>query len=257
MEKNRWYCSICDKSFQRQFALEKHYSTRIHEDNLRKDSDDDEIVELRKELEKEKNKVRQLTFENDKLKKKLESKTIYKTNSTTSYSFTNAEVYQNCTINNVNNINNIQLNLSINPHGSENWEYLKDDIVSIMKCVNTCIPEMVKRLHFDENHPENHNIKFPNKKLATMKTYDGEEWKTYNKKDVVERLIMNLVDKLEEEYGCDFRNISTKFIQDLWENKIIPISTEQRIDRALKKEVEYSILDGQNKLKTLQNSRIK
>lgn len=251
MSESKWYCSICKKSFQRQFALEKHYTTRIHNENLRRETGDDEVVELRKKLEIEKNKVRQLTYENDKLKKRLESKTINKTTHN-SYSFTNSDFYQNCTFNNVNTVNNIQLNLSINPHGSENWEYLKDDIVSIMKCVNTCIPEIVKRLHFDENHPENHNIKFPNKKLATMRTYDGEEWKTHNKKDVLERLITNLVDKLEEEYGCNFRSVSTKFIKDLWENKMIPISAEQKIDRNLRKEVECSILDGQNKLKSLQ-----
>ena len=28
-----------------------------------------------------------------------------------------------------------------------------------MKSVNTCLPELVKKLHFNKDHPENHNIK--------------------------------------------------------------------------------------------------
>jgi len=83
-----------------------------------------------------------------------------------------------------------------------------------------------------------------------MKTFDGEQWKTQHKKDVIESLIIQLVDKLEDEYGDDFRNQSTNFIQTLWEQKMEKIISEQKVDRDLRQQVEYSIIDGQNDLKT-------
>ena len=172
----------------------------------------------------------------ERLKNQLEKKP------TTTYS--NSNHYENCMI------NNIELNLTINPHGSENWNYLKHEVLNLMKGVNTCIPEMVKKLHFNKEHPENHNLKLPNKKFSHMKTFDGEQWKTQHKKDVIESLIIQLVDKLEDEYGDDFRNQSTNFIQTLWEQKMERIISEKKVDRDLRQQVEYSIIDGQNDLKT-------
>lgn len=234
-ENTKWHCAICNCNFQRKLALENHYKTRKHRDKLEKDIDVQEVYELRKQLEEEKNKVTQLKYENEKLKSQLSKKKCKYYN--------NSSHYENCTI------NNIQINLNVNPYGCENWDYLKDEIITIMRGVNTCIPEMVKKLHFDKNHPENHNIKFLNKKLSTMKTFNGEEWKTSHKKDVIESLITNLVDKLEEEYGVDFRTKSTQFIKDLWDRKTNPIIAEQKIDKTLRKQVEYSIIDGQQELK--------
>jgi len=63
-------------------------------------------------------------------------------------------------------------------------------------------------------------------------------------------LIIQLVDKLEDEYGDDFRNQSTNFIQTLWEQKMERIISEKKVDRDLRQQVEYSIIDGQNDLKT-------
>ena len=67
---------------------------------------------------------------------------------------------------------------------------------------------------------------------------------------VIESLIIQLVDKLEDEYGDDFRNQSTNFIQTLWEQKMERIISEKKVDRDLRQQVEYSIIDGQNDLKT-------
>ena len=37
---------------------------------------------------------------------------------------------------------------------------------------------MVKKIHFNKSHPENHNLRLPNKRMPEMKTYNGEEWRT-------------------------------------------------------------------------------
>ena len=232
----KWFCETCQCSFQRKFALEKHYTTRKHLHQLAQlNPKPDELLELRRKNEELTIQVQDLKIEMERLKNQLEKKP------TTTYS--NSNHYENCTI------NNIELNLTINPHGSENWNYLKHEVLNLMKGVNTCIPEMVKKLHFNKEHPENHNLKLPNKKFSHMKTFDGEQWKTQHKKDVIESLIIQLVDKLEDEYGDDFRNQSTNFIQTLWEQKMEKIISEQKVDRDLRQQVEYSIIDGQNDLK--------
>ena len=234
MGDTRWHCITCNCYFQRKLALEKHYKTRKHKDILEKDSEPNEIFELRKKLEDAEHKVKELLIENKKLKSKLNK--VPKGNSY------KGNHYDNCII------NNIHLNVTLNSFGYENWDYLRDDVINIMKGVHTCIPAMIKRIHFDKEHPENHNIKIPNKKVAQIKTFDGDDWNTHNKKDVIEDLITSFAYKLDEEYGCDFRNNSTQFIQELWDSKIHSIN--QKIDKELRKQVEYSIIDGQNDLKT-------
>ena len=129
-------------------------------------------------------------------------------------------------------------------------DYLSDDdICRIMKGVNSCIPEMVKSIHFNKEHPENHNIQIPNKKISQVKLFNGNTWDTSDKKVAIENIITNLVDRLESEYGEEFRNNTTQFIQELWEKKTRLISEEKSIDKSLRKQVEYSILDGQAKIK--------
>ena len=239
----KWHCETCDCYFQRKFALEKHCTTRRHKDNVKDRETPVEILELQEKYERVVIENQQLRNDHEKLKSNYEKlqNQIAKRNTTTYTG--NANHYENC------NINNIQINLTINPHGSENWDYLKHEVVSLMKGVNTCIPEMVKKLHFHKDYPENHNVKLPNKRGMAMETYDGEQWHTSHKKDVIEAMIIQLVDKLEDEYGEDFRNQSTNFIQRLWEQKTGKILEEQKIDRNLRRQVEFSIMDGQTGLK--------
>ena len=178
----KWFCETCQCSFQRKFALEKHYTTRKHLHQLAQmNPKPDELLELRRKNEELTIQVQDLKIEMERLKNRLEKKP------TTTYS--NSNHYENCTI------NNIELNLTINPHGSENWNYLKHEVLNLMKGVNTCIPEMVKKLHFNKEHPENHNLKLPNKKFSHMKTFAGEQWKTQHKKDVIESYLAEKIQR--------------------------------------------------------------
>jgi hypothetical protein len=73
-------------------------------------------------------------------------------------------------IENQNNIenqtNNNTINIHINAFGKENTDYLDDQ--AIVECIDrifNSVPAILKRIHFDPDHPENHNIKITNKKL--------------------------------------------------------------------------------------------
>jgi len=234
---NKWHCALCNQNFSRKFFLEKHYASGKHLKKAKESRPLNEVEKLREENERLSLQVQKLLVENDKLRNQ-----VTKRPKTNTYSG-NSKHYENCTI------NNIQFNVNVLPHGDENWEYLKDDVLNIMRGVNTCIPEIVRKLHFDRDHPENHNLKLPNKRFPDMKVFNGSDWITTHKKDVIESMIIQLVDKLEEEYGEDFRNQSTNFIQKLWEAKTEQIVSEQKVDINLRKQVEYSIIDGQREIK--------
>ena len=94
--------------------------------------------------------------------------------------------------------------------GNENWDYMNNDmVVKLMKKVNICFIEIVKKIYFNVEHSENMNIQITNKKENTIRVYDGQEWVTQNRNDLVDTLINNLINKLEnyEEYFRKKRQI--------------------------------------------------
>lgn len=232
----KWHCEICDHTFKRRLGYENHLLSNKHKAKVNEKTDKN--FNLKRENEELKLTIKKLNNELANLKNQM-SKTPKKN----SYS---GNHYENCVI---NNVNNIQLNITLNPHGNENWDYLQNDIINLMKGVNTCIPFLVQKLHFDKDHPENHNVKLPNKRFPDMQFYDGSIWRTLHKNDVIENMITNIVDTLEDRYGDDFRKSSTQFIKKLWNDKTNQIISTQTVERSLRKQVEFSIIDGQNMLK--------
>ena len=55
----------------------------------------------------------------------------------------------------------------------------------------------MKEIHFNTEHPENHNISIPNKNKNIIKTYDGEFWESGNKKEAMESIVESLFDKFD------------------------------------------------------------
>lgn len=108
----------------------------------------------------------------------------------------------NVTNNNTNN-NNIQINI-IHNFGQENTKYISQDF--LMETVNRvydAIPTLLKHIHFNPEHPENHNVKFPNKRDKYMLVRRSDEWKHENKRDVLDSLVRKahyyLVDNVPDE----------------------------------------------------------
>lgn len=102
--------------------------------------------------------------------------------------------YNNCNNNNnVNNIGNINNNLVVNAYGQENTAYISDhEMIKYCKTPRNMIPEYFKKVHFDKNHPENHNIRIPNRKeknIEVMKE-DGT-WKTDKQSKVLPDMVDN------------------------------------------------------------------
>ena len=100
--------------------------------------------------------------------------------------------------------NNIktQNNIIINCFGNENLDYITDKV--ILHCMNKIygsIPLLIEKIHFDPEHPENHNIQIPNKKLPHAKIMNHKrEWQIVQKKDAIDSMIDNGYNILDEKF---------------------------------------------------------
>jgi len=106
-------------------------------------------------------------------------------------------------INTQNNITNNTINntININNYGDEDLSYLKSkDFLQLFGGVYGAIPKLIEKIHFDPEHPENHNIKYTNKKLPYLKIRKDNKWQLVNKKHELLDLIDSKCYMLRERY---------------------------------------------------------
>jgi hypothetical protein len=95
----------------------------------------------------------------------------------------NIENQNNITNNTTNNIDNTINNtiININNYGKERLDYLTfDKMFTIFKNSNNIPTLLAKEIHFNDNFPENNNIKYENVKTALIKKDDKFIYKNIN-----------------------------------------------------------------------------
>ena len=105
-------------------------------------------------------------------------------------------------INTQNNItNNTINNININNYGDEDLSFLKSkDFVQLFGGIYGAIPKLIEKIHFNPKYPENHNIKYTNKKLPYLKIRKDNKWQLVNKKHELLDLIDSKCYMLRERY---------------------------------------------------------
>ena len=87
-----------------------------------------------------------------------------------------------------NNTTNINQYIILNAFGKEKTDYIKPD--EIQRLIDhepmNYVPKLLKEIHFNIDHNENHNIYIPNKKEAYAKIYDGDNWILRKKNEAIE-----------------------------------------------------------------------
>jgi hypothetical protein len=146
-------CKNCKKCFTRKNNMNYHVKHNCKEKNNIKD-----------ELNKIKNEIINLKKQNKILSKN--------------------------TIKNSNIIYNNTNNIIINNFGNENLDYITDNLMKkmLLKGSNS-IPSLIKQIHFNPEHPENHNIRIKNKKLKFAEIRENNKWKIKHKKAVLDDLV--------------------------------------------------------------------
>lgn len=96
------------------------------------------------------------------------------------------------TINNINNNVSVHIeNLTINDYKNTNDSYLTEEqIYNCIKKNMNAIPTVLEALHYNIDHPENHNIYISNFKNKTVRFKEGNRWILKKYKDVAEDIII-------------------------------------------------------------------
>lgn len=220
-EKKMFECIGCKKKFSHSSTLSCHKSKCKM---LETRSLQEQMTKMRDDFEKEREDLRaQISILFDK----QAGNTTTTTNS-----------------NNNNTNNNITIN--INAFGDENKEYIDDKI--ILQCIDRVyksIPALLQKIHFDPQHPENHNIKITNKKLPYASVMgNNQKWRTMDRKDAIEKMVNNGYYMLDETYEvnkCKFDPRKQKNFEGFKEK----FETEEKNTmKIVKGDVEMMVING-------------
>ena len=218
--KNDTTCPKCSKTFSTKYTLKNHMSRCQGVHNL-------QCPKCKKEFTSRFGKhyhlknVNCIPIEIDD-----EATTSHVTNNNTTNNSTSNVNSNNSTINNNtnNNTNNITnnntnnnnnnnntinhtTNIQINAFGSENIDYLIGEhnrLRNILQQKNAFMQRLVEAVHFDENHPENHNIMMTNLQSKHIMIHDGTKFVKALKEPTFDKLIQkkrNIIHGNIEELG--------------------------------------------------------
>jgi hypothetical protein len=147
-----------------------------------------------------------------------------------------------------NQINNIgtQFNININSFGNENLDYI--DNKSILACIDRVyksIPSLLEKIHFDPEHPENHNIKITNKKLPYASVMgNNKKWRTVDRKDAIDSMVSNGYNLLDEKYTENKDKFAPSKQQRI-EGFLSKCETEDKdVMKQIRSEVDMMVLNG-------------
>ena len=102
---------------------------------------------------------------------------------------------------NITNNNTVNNTININNYGDENLNHLKSkDFANLLNGIYGAVPKLIEKIHFDPEHPENHNIKYTNQKSPYLKIIKDSKWQLVNKKQELLDLIDNKCYLLKEKY---------------------------------------------------------
>jgi len=157
---------------------------------------------------------KKMELENQILIEKL-NQSEQKINNTTNNHNCNNITNNNYNTTNNNNCNNDNsMNIHINNYGCENKDYItKDYLIKLLKTPFQAIPKLIEYTHFNKEHPENQNIKLPNKKQPYVKVLKDDKWIYADRKST----ILDLIDEkhCELNEGPLIKHIEKKFTSDL------------------------------------------
>jgi uncharacterized Zn-finger protein len=237
-------CSICDYESDKKYNVEKHINKKISCGEGVKTIIEGKINYLCEYCKKKSTNKSNLTrhLKTCKVKKENleeENKILKEENKVLKALNTKSNVIigtQN------NQINNIQIHLTPwnNPILPENVEKYYNEA---LKKLFLSIPTIIKQIHFNKDHPENHNISIKNMRSGIAKVYNGKEWESMDEKDVIRTLI--------DDYESTLTNYASennpKYVEKM--QKIKDRDTEEKVYDDLQLEVKRIIYDRNHMIK--------
>ena len=217
-EKKLYSINVCDNQSlidSEKVSCEKSYIENNNGDNINLDdisNQDYKIAVIESEL---------LKKENDELRKQVEL-LISKVGNTTV---------------------NVQQNIIINNLGKEEISYINSDMINkLITAPYVAIPKLIEKIHFNPDHPENHNIKITNKKERYVKVYKDNKWRLEDKKDVIDKMVdkgKSILDEhRDESKHSPFKNKCYDHFSQKYDNG------EKDLLKKINKDVELVVLNN-------------
>ena len=185
-------CSKCFKSFSSKYTKQRHEKLCNGAHSL-------QCHVCKKEFNTRQSKYHHMKYV--KCEPVSSSPTINTTNNnTTNNNTTNNTTNNNNNITNNNNttINNnhqkqiIHQHIQVNAFGNENYDYLLDEnqlLKRILQQKDAFMQKIIEAVHFDKEHPENHNIQMTNLQSKHIMIHDGTKFVKALKEPTFDKLI--------------------------------------------------------------------
>jgi hypothetical protein len=265
--ENPLYCDVCNCSFTRKYFLTQHLKSQKHQ---KRSSSTTSIFHCdcgntylsKKSLELHKKKCKNVSTPNitkdhvnvnvkiNEMEQKLKDYEREKEEMKAQISMLLDNQASNTTNNTTNNTNietqNNNITININAFGNENTDYIDDKV--ILQCIDRVyksIPDLIQKIHFDPQHPENHNIKITNKKLpyaSVMGT--NQKWKTIARKEAIDKMVNNGYFILDEKYEVNKGNFDPRKQKNFEGFKYKFETEEKNTMKMIKGDVEIMVMNG-------------
>lgn len=217
--KSQIACKYCDVTFTRKDTMKNHIDKFCKiKKQIDKHNDEKHTMydKLAKKIEIMENNMTELKIKNDTLTKKLKNnnKTINKT------------INNNTNTNSNNTINNT-VNIKLIANSKEDLDFITNNEAYKYICRSAnAVPELIQKLNFDKDKPENHNIYLPNFGSNTVCIFNGDKWIRSSLYDHLDDMIdnknnflSNKHDELKEKYNDHQKNAVRGFDRYLdWYN---------------------------------------
>ena len=187
-DKSCRYCKKILSSYKNRWRHEKTCKAKIQLDEVAKLKD---IIKEKDRILKEKDRMMEDTISEMKQHILELQKLVNETKSTTKIN--------NGTINKTNNINKGTVNnFYVNDFGKENLDYITDKVVrKLLKKPGSALQNLIIKIHFNENHKENFNVKITNLNNPYGYIMQNNEWSIIKKKELIEKMLEDKIDILD------------------------------------------------------------
>ena len=129
---------------------------------------------------------------------------------------------QNNTQNNDHSTNKTINNIQINNYGEENLEMLTDEFkVNCVLHPSLALIDIVEKIHFNDDYPENKNIRILNKRDNKIQIRNDGKWCYHSKDKAIRYTLEDCNDKLEqfyEEKKVQFRKLIRMSCKEIIKN---------------------------------------
>jgi hypothetical protein len=275
-------CVYCHKKFTRKNNITQHIKNncKIKKErekeketifkNLKNEKIEKENIILKlKELEKEKQNMQKM-LESEKNNNNVIEKKLNKIENTMTKKIEKLEKkiekqskIINQSDNSVKNINDNSQHLYLVGYNKENLYNLdKKKVIANLNRGYQAPVEMTRLIHFDEDHPENHNIYIPKINEKYGMVFKNDIWKLMDKNDLVDDIYESKRSYIVENLEKFIKEIDPKRLKSLQrfldseDNEISIINTKEEIKNLLY-ENRKMVMEHKNEVENINKKRKK